>query len=207
MGYCKQGRPYLTSSELASEIITEAVSLYRRQRNNQDPRRVVIHKSSPFRNEEIEGFDEALANIETVDYVHINEHSGIRLFPEGDAYPPIRGTFVYSKTKLVLYTTGYVPLLDTSKGSSFPFPLFLRAFRMDSSPEQIWKEIMALTKLDWNNADFNARVPVTISVARKVGDIPSEPSLQDIDDFPTSYRYYVYFNELSNIKLHSILRC
>jgi hypothetical protein len=62
---------------------------------------------------------------------------------------------------------------------------------MDSPPEQIGKDIMALTKLDWNNADFNTRVPVTISVARKVGDILSESSLQDIDDFPTSYRYYM----------------
>ena len=186
-----KGRPYLTSPELASEIITDVISLYRRQRNNQDPKRVVIHKSSPFRNEEIEGFNEALANIETVDYVHINEHSGIRLFPKGEAYPPIRGTFVYSGNQSVLYTTGYVPLLDTYQGSSVPSPLFLRAFRMDSPLEQIGKDIMALTKLDWNNADFNTRVPVTISVARKVGDILSESSLQDVDDFPTSYRYYM----------------
>ena len=139
----------------------------------------------------IEGFNEALANIETVDYVHINEHSGIRLFPKGEAYPPIRGTFVYSGNESVLYTTGYVPLLDTYQGSSVPSPLFLRAFRMDSPPEQIGKDIMALTKLDWNNADFNSRVPVTISVARKVGDILSESSLQDVNDFPTSYRYYM----------------
>ena len=184
-------RPYLTSPELASEIITDVLSLYRRQRNNQDPKRVVIHKSSPFRNEETEGFNQALANIETVDYVHINEHSGIRLFPKGEAYPPIRGTFVYSGDQSILYTTGYVPLLDTYNGSSIPSPLFLTAYRMGSSPEQIGKDIMALTKLDWNNADFNTRVPVTISVARKVGEILSESSLQDVDDFPTSYRYYM----------------
>ena len=62
---------------------------------------------------------------------------------------------------------------------------------MGSSPEQIGKDLMALTKLDWNNADFNTRVPVTISVARKVGEILSESSLQYVDDFPTSYRYYM----------------
>ena len=186
-----KGRPYLNSPELANEIITDVLSLYKRQRDNQDPKRVVIHKSSPFRDEEIEGFNEALANIETVDYVHINEHSGIRLFPKSEVYPPIRGTFVYSGNQFILYTTGYVPLLDTYNGSSIPTPLLLRAYRMDSEPEQIGKDIMALTKLDWNNADFNTRVPVTISVARKVGEILSESSIQDVKEFPTSYRYYM----------------
>ena len=51
--------------------------------------------------------------------------------------------------------------------------------------------ILALTKLDWNNADFNTRMPVTISVSRKVGEILSESAMQDVNDFPTSYKYYM----------------
>ena len=186
-----KGSPYLTSPELANDIITDVISLYKRQRNNLDPKRVVIHKTSPFRNEELEGFNEALRNIETVDYVHVNEHSHIRLFPKGEIYPPIRGTFIYSGDQSILYTTGYVPLMDTYKGSSVPTPLFLKAYRLDSNQEQIARDIMALTKLDWNNADFNTRMPVTISVSRKVGEILSESAMQDVNDFPTSYKYYM----------------
>ncbi len=186
-----KGKPYLTSADLASEIITDVVSLYKRQHNNQNPKRVVIHKSSPFHTEEIDGFNEALANIETVDYVHINEHSGIRFFPKGEDYPPIRGTFIYSGDQALLYTTGYIPLLDTYQGGSIPAPLLLKTYRMDSSAEQIGKDIMALTKLDWNNANFNTRLPVTISVSRKVGEILSEASLQNVTNFPSSYRYYM----------------
>jgi hypothetical protein len=186
-----KGSPFLTSPELAEEIITDVISLYKRQRNNLDPTRVVIHKSSPFRDEEIEGFNQALGNIETADYIHINEHSNIRLFPKGELYPPIRGTFIYSGDQSILYTTGYVPLMDTYKGSSLPSPLMLKAYRLDSSQEQIARDIMALTKLDWNNADFNSRMPVTISVSRKVGEILSESSMQEVNDFPTSYKYYM----------------
>jgi hypothetical protein len=81
--------------------------------------------------------------------------------------------------------------MDTYKGSSVPTPLLLKTYRLDSSQEQIAKDIMALTKLDWNNADFNTRMPVTISVSRKVGEILSESTMQDVKDFPTSYKYYM----------------
>ena len=81
--------------------------------------------------------------------------------------------------------------MDTYKGSTVPTPLLLKTYRLDSSQEQIAKDIMALTKLDWNNADFNTRMPVTISVSRKVGDILSESTMQEVNDFQTSYKYYM----------------
>lgn len=182
-------RPSL-SKELAKDIVDDVIELYRRQRNNVLPKRVVIHKSSPFTADEIVGFNNALTNIEAADFIHVNEANGIRLFPQSQQYPPIRGTFVYSQTKFLLYTTGYVPLLDTYQGHSIPAPLFLEAYRLNSTPEQVAKDILALTKLDWNNSNFNTRVPVTISVSRKVGSILSESSAQDIE-LPPNYRYYM----------------
>jgi len=185
-----QGKhPYLTEN-LAYEIIKDVIELYKRQKNNALPRRIVIHKTTPFKDEEIGGFDKGIKGIEMADYIHIHQKSGIMLFYKGKTYPPIRGTFIYDKTKFILYTTGYVPSLNTYMGSSVPMPLFLEAYRMDSHPEQIAKDIMALTKLDWNNAYFNVRLPVTIGVSRKVGNILSESSARNIDA-PSNYRYYM----------------
>ena len=33
------------------------------------------------------------------------------------------------------------------------------------------QELMALTKLNWNNTQFDGGAPITIRVARKVGDV------------------------------------
>jgi len=185
-----KGRRPSLSSELAYEIINDVISLYKRQKNNVLPKRIVIHKTSPFNSEEIEGFDKATEEIEIVDYIHIHNKSGIMLFHKNRSYPPIRGTFVFSDSQYLLYTTGYVSSLDTYVGSSVPQPLFIEVYKLESSPEQIAKDIMALTKLDWNNADFNTRLPVTISVSRKVGEILSESSAQKINA-PSNYRYYM----------------
>jgi len=181
-------RPSLSES-FATEIINDVIELYKRQREVY-PKRVVIHKTSPFTAEEIVGFDKALKDIELADYIHINENNGIRLFPKSEKYPALRGTFLYTATKFLLYTTGYVPLLDTYCGSSIPAPLFLEAYRLNSTPEKVAKDILALTKLDWNNSYFNTRLPVTISVSRKVGEILSESSAEKLD-LPPSYRYYM----------------
>lgn len=181
-------KPSLSETS-ASEIINDVIDLYKRQRGVV-PQRVVIHKTSPFTGEEVIGFNKALKGVEMADFIHINENNGIRLFPQSEQYPPIRGTFIYGATKFLLYTTGYVPLLDSYYGSSIPSPLFLEAYRLNSTPEQVAKDILALTKLDWNNASFNTRLPVTISVSRKVGEILSESSAQKTD-LPSNYRYYM----------------
>jgi len=47
-----------------------------------------------------------------------------------------------------------------------------------------------LAKLDWNSSNFNTRIPVTISVSRKVGSILSESSAQNIEP-PPNYKYYM----------------
>ncbi len=182
--------PSLTAS-LAKEIIDDVLSLYKRQRAGSLPKRVVIHKTSPFTADEIGGFNESLKGVELADYIHINEKNTVRLFPKSEEYPAIRGTLVYDKMKLLLYTTGYVPLLDTYKGASIPAPLILDAYRLDSQPEQVAKDVLALTKLDWNNAYFNTRLPVTISVSRKVSSVLSESSAQDLKEPPTNYKFYM----------------
>lgn len=178
------------SKNLAIEIITDVVDLYRRQRRGTLPKRVIIHKTSPFTDDEIAGFDEAVENIEIVDYVHIIEKSGIMAFPNCE-YPALRGTMISMDNEILLYTTGYVPALSTYKGGSVPQPLLLRVVRLGSTHRQIAKDILALTKLDWNNADFNTRLPVTVSVSRKVGEVLAENRAWGIENPPSNYRFYM----------------
>jgi argonaute-like protein implicated in RNA metabolism and viral defense len=47
----------------------------------------------------------------------------------------------------------------------------VRIIESDESPGQICKEILGLTKMNWNNTQFDQKYPVTIGCARKVGQI------------------------------------
>lgn len=189
-----QGRSPRLSVEHAESIIKDVVELYRRQKGK-NPKRVVVHKTAPFTEEEIDGFNRPLTDIEIVDYVHIGEKTGLMVLPDKEKYPCFRGTFIYEETKnakpeVLLFTTGFVPALQTYKGASVPAPLLLTAYRLDSTPEIIARDVLALTKLDWNSCDFNTRLPVTISVSRKVGAIMSESSADNVT-FAQNYRYYM----------------
>jgi len=178
------------SKKLAKDIISDVISLYRRQRRGALPKRIVVHKTSQFTEEEISGFDESVEDIEIVDYVHIIEKSGIHAFPAGE-YPALRGSMISQGNETLLYTSGYVPALSTYKGGSIPQPLLLRIARLGSTNLQVAKDILALTKLDWNNADFNTRMPVTVSVSKKVGEVLAENNAWAIDNPPSNYRFYM----------------
>ena len=185
-----QGLTPTLTSEQASEIMEDVLSLFKRQQG-QLPNRVVIHKSSSFTTEEIDGFNETNSEIELVDYLHIIDNAGVRIYPSGYEYPAIRGTFFGDQNKWFLFTSGFIPSLGTYLGGSVPIPIGVQPYRMTTTPYQISRDILALTKLDWNSADFCKRIPTTLSVSKKVGNILSEMRDRNVNDPPSGYRYYM----------------
>lgn len=142
----------------------EAVKIY--------PQRLVIHKSSNYSEEEIEGFERVAKemNINSLDLVTIMP-TNLRLYREGN-YPPLRGTMLsLDKQRHFLYTRGFVDYYGTYPGRYIPSPIEIRLFSYDESPEQICNEILALTKMNWNNTQFDRKFPITIDCSRNVGEI------------------------------------
>ena len=136
------------------------------------PKRVVLHKTFNFNDDEIYGFRQAIKDlrINQVDLISIQQ-SDIRLYREGN-YPPMRGTqFTLTDDRHVLYTRGSVPFYETYPGKYIPSPLEIRLAQYDESPNLICEEILALTKMNWNNTQFDRKFPITIECARKVGEI------------------------------------
>jgi len=67
------------------------------------------------------------------------------------------------------YTFGYIPYLNVYPGPRVPSPLEILEHHGNTSMETICKEILALTKLNWNSAKFCIKAPITIGFARRVG--------------------------------------
>jgi hypothetical protein len=161
-------RPHLTAGG-CKQLITDALARYREAHKNL-PARIVIHKSSPFSAEELEGSKHAIrdAQIEIYDLVHISD-SDIRLYRDG-VYPPLRGTFLQTSAGAgVLYTKGSVPFFETYPGMYVPRPISLRIAAGEQTPLAHAKEILALTKMNWNSSQFDGGMPLTLTAAYGVG--------------------------------------
>ena len=163
-------QPHL-SSEQAFELLNRALAEYETALGN-SPGRLVMHKSSNYTEDELDGFREATeeARVKKIDFVTILD-TDMRLFREG-IYPPYRGTHIELDARThLLYTRGAVKYYRTYPGIYIPQPLEIRVVESDESPGTICQEILALTKMNWNNTQFDRKYPITIGCARKVGEI------------------------------------
>jgi hypothetical protein len=76
----------------------------------------------------------------------------------------------------LIYTRDYIPFLRAYPGVRIPNPLEVVEYIGDSSADKICSEILALTKLNWNNRGFASGSPITMAFSKQVGRILTERS-------------------------------
>ena len=163
-------QPRLTK-EQAYKLLNRALGEYEAALNN-SPGRLVMHKSSNYTKAELDGFRQATteAHVRTTDFVTILD-TDIRLFRDR-IYPPYRGSHIeLDENTHLLYTRGAVKHYMTYPGSYIPRPIEIRVVESDESPGVICREILGLTKMNWNNTQFDGKYPITIQCAQYVGNI------------------------------------
>lgn len=163
-------RPYL-NEEQAYQLLSKALAEYKFAVGSM-PGRLVLHKTSNYREDEKEGYLAAVGEfgISTVDFVTIMD-SNFRLFRKGQ-YPVHRGSRVsIDEQREILFTRGAVEFYRTYPGMYIPKPIEIRLAETDSSAERICKEILSLTKMNWNNTQFDRKYPITLACAHNVGEI------------------------------------
>ncbi|MCK4477604.1 hypothetical protein KAU88_03625 [Candidatus Bathyarchaeota archaeon] len=159
--------PYL-SEKSAYQLMTDVLKEYKRQMR-QLPRRLVVHKSSRYRSGELSGLKEAAKDVPLKDFLTILSRD-IRFLRSEGIYPPLRGTIIeLGQTNYLLYTKGWIPFYGTYPGLRVPTPLEVVEHYGDSPRKKLCEEILALTKMNWNSADFCIREPITLAYAREVG--------------------------------------
>ncbi|MCK4224481.1 MAG: hypothetical protein KAX39_04820 [candidate division Zixibacteria bacterium] len=174
----------------AQRLLKRSLSEYIKIRGTK-PKRLVIHKTSLFNEEEIKGFSEVLEQAHIAYDLVTSAKASLKLVRHGK-YPVPRGTFIsLDENTYFLYTKGYVPELRTYPGVHIPAPFRVIRWRGDSSVKEVCKEISALTKLNWNTADFCCGLPITIGFAKNVGQILREFDENDPFEPQRSYRFYM----------------
>jgi len=162
--------PHL-SKEDAQELLANGLATYRREHKNM-PARLVIHKTSYFNENEREGFKRAAdeEKLEVLDLVTVRR-SGARVLRAGDS-PMVRGTaLLFDEKSGIVYLKGTVPHFQVYPGAYIPRALEFIRDDGETGALDLARELVGLSKLNFNNTQFDTGDPVTIRAARRVGDI------------------------------------
>ncbi|NMG32860.1 hypothetical protein GRF61_00150 [Azoarcus sp. TTM-91] len=165
-------KQYHLDSASATRLAGTVLAEYKRK-HGREPAELFIHAKSSFNDDEWSGFEAACegtnTNVVGVQIADAWDH--LKLFRSGE-YPVIRGTaMVTSKNSAFLWTSGFVPRLGTYMGPDTPNPMQVSIRRGEVELETVLRDVLALSKINFNTCLFNDRSPVTIRFADAIGDI------------------------------------
>lgn len=183
---------YHLSADAAEQLLRQVIETYE-ELHDRPPKELFIHGQTSFDDSEWNAFCKAAPPGTNVIGVRIKPTTGdAKVFRDGD-YPVIRGTALHLDDRnAYLWTSGYVPQLDTYVGPETPNPLFitiLRAKYERPALTSVLNDIMGLTKINYNSCNFNDGLPVTVRFAKMVGDILVMGSAKE--GSPQPFRFYV----------------
>lgn len=165
-------KQYHLDQAAAARLVGTVLNEYK-SRHGVDPAELFIHAKSFFNDDEWAGFQQACQGTSTnvVGVQIADAWDQLKLFRPG-AYPVIRGTAMTTGEKSgFLWTSGFVPRLGTYMGPDTPNPLQVSIRRGEASLQTVMRDVLALSKINFNTCLFNDREPVTIRFADAIGDI------------------------------------
>lgn len=174
----------------ARSLIGKVLETFR-DKHGSAPKEFFIHGRTTFNDEEWNAFKEVAPPETNVVAVRIQTTNGdVKLFRDGD-YPVLRGTaVVLDERNAYLWTTGFVPRLDTYIGPETPNPLFVTVLRSSGAlPDirSVLTDIMGLTKINYNACNYSDGLPVTVRFANKVGEVLTMHSAKDAERQPLKF--------------------
>ena len=201
----QRDNPFLSRTEMF-RVMTRSMDLYRRRHAGRSPRRVMVHKSTEFKPDEIDGCMEALHLCETVDLLQVVEKigwRGIRIEQNTHsrkgkpaAFPVARGTVIeIGPREALLWIHGDVQdIIKTGrsyfKGSrSTPRPVRLVRHVGHGSWDETARAILGLSKMNWNNDSLYDPLPVTMTYAKVLSRVVKRMS--NLGSTPYQFRFFM----------------
>lgn len=200
----QRDNPFLSRNEMF-RVMTRSMDLYRRRHAGASPRRVMVHKSTEFKGEEVDGCLEALHLCETVDLVEVVSSTtwrGVRLDKPGTGskgkpanFPVQRGTVVgIGGREALLWTHGDARGVTSRPsyfqgGRSTPRPIRLVRHAGHGTWEDTARAILGLTKMNWNNDSLYDPLPVTMGFASVLAGVVKR--IDDLRDVPYQFRFFM----------------
>lgn len=170
--YNPKSKEFHISKKDASELLTMSLESFKdKSEVNEYPSEIFIHSKTNFDDEEWEGFCEASNGKCKIVGIRIKDDNTFKLYREFSYCVP-RGTALLVTERLAyLWTKGYIPRLKTQIGLETPNPISVEIIRGENDIETVCKDILALTKLNYNACIFADGSPVTLHFADSIGEV------------------------------------
>lgn len=191
--------PYLRREQMRS-VMARSLDLFLRRHAGEMPSRIVVHKNTEFKREEREGCFEALSRVDNLELVQVQDSGwrGTRVVgprsagasARPDAYPAMRGTLVtLDDYDALVWTQGNAPTVAGGEpwfqeGKGIPRPLLLRRFAGHCDASLLGQEVLALTKMNWNNDALYDTYPATLGFAHRLAEIVKRMPRLDPRPYP-----------------------
>ncbi len=198
----RKKNPYLTEDE-AYRLGLNIKELFYKSFSEM-PKRVVIHKRTPFRRDEIKGLVTSLssAGIKDIDLLEITLEDDLKCFEFTrnmgaiDGFPVRRGLcFPLNDNTMYLYTHGIAPSVRNPNyryiqgGKTIPLPLKIVKHHGNGTVSQIATEILGLSKMNWNSFGLYSKLPCTIDSSNQIAKIGR--LLSQYEGAIYDYRYFM----------------
>lgn len=201
----ERDNPFLGRAEM-QRLMARSLDLYQRRRGGRVPKRVIVHKTTEFHQEEVEGCFDAFGACDEVDLYQVQQDAawrGVKINApreqgqrgEPANYPVPRGTYLpIDDYEVLLWTQGDAPEAVGGKnyfkeGKGIPAPLLLRRFAGHGGWYDACRHALALTKMNWNSDALYDRVPATLSHAAALADVARR--LEAAPEGPLQTRFFI----------------
>lgn len=169
--YSPEDKTFRLSSDAAYSLLKGVLDSYMEQ-FGKPLKEIFLHCHSEMKEEEAKGFLRACPDGAKLVIIRVRqERKDFRLFREGSR-PVLRGTFAKMDDRTAfLWASGFKPRLGTYDGWETPAPLKISVLYGIADIEVVARDILSLTKLNYNACRLGEAQPVTIGFAGAIGDI------------------------------------
>lgn len=205
-----KGNPFLTYQEMQT-ILSKSLLIYQNDHGGRIPKKIFIHKTSHFTEEEIQGAFDAFGDKSEIELVQIIRNtSWVAVKIDGPnqwnskthpaMYPIERGVYLpISSNECLLWTQGsvnkvnvqkaYQPVFKEAALKPLPEPILIRRFSGNGGWHSTCQSILALTKVDWNNNTLYKTMPVTIGYSQQFANVVKQTA--EIVNEVYDYRFFM----------------
>jgi hypothetical protein len=197
--------PFLSREEMR-RVMGRTLALYSQQHLGKGLDRIVVHKSTRFTPDEMEGCFDALSAVPEIELLQVQDATswfGIKMersggrgpAPTATSYPVDRGTIMpFDGSEALLWTSGNASEVTGGRnyykeGRGVPHPLLLRRFTGSGTWDESARPVLALTKMNWNNDGLYDRLPTTMGYARILADTMKRIDI--LSDRPYPFRLFM----------------
>lgn len=191
----KNEKTFHLDRESACSLLSIAVKSYK-EKNGFYPRELFIHGKASFTDDEWNGFLDAISESKETNLVGvtIKENDGFKILKNVEdsksQYGVLRGlSLIVDDKSGYLWTKGFIPKTETSNHLEVAVPLYIEVNRGKAPIDVVMKDVLALTKLNYNACIYGDGIPVTLRFSDKIGDILT--AIPNVNWAAKPFKFYI----------------